>query len=373
MDIQTNNFNAALVIPALNPPDSLPDYAELLAKCGAKRIIIVNDGSNCQFQNIFDRLAALEYCTVLHHEANQGKGQALKTAFNYYLQHFRQEFQGVIMADADGQHRAEDICHLASLLDEEKNELLLGCRDFDLPDVPWRSRFGNHLTSAVFKGLYGSSLSDTQTGLRGLPNQQLDWICQLKGNRFEFEINMLIQGRKRGVALQQVPISTIYYDNNAGSHYQTIRDSWPIFLALISGLVEYILSAAISGIVDLGLFLFLNSLFADIQNTGLRLAFALGPARIASSTINYTLNRRLVFGSGRLKRSSAPRYYLLWGCQLLLAWALVFIGELSLPIHVAWIKIMVDLLLALLSYQIQLRWVFAHPHNRRNAGQQATL
>ncbi|MEG1998047.1 MAG: GtrA family protein, partial [Clostridiales bacterium] len=304
---------------------------------------------------------ALEYCTVLHHARNLGKGQALKTAFLCYMQNYSHCFQGVIMADADGQHMPEDICRIAALLDDTQEEILLGCRDFNLPTVPRRSRIGNRLTSTVFRILYGSQLNDTQTGLRGLSNQQLSWICKLPGSRFEFEINMLIESRKRGVTFHQIPISTVYFDNNANSNYHTIRDSWPIMLALLSGLFEYLLSAAASGVIDLGLFLLLNALLPTWLQTGLRLAIALCSARIASSLLNYTLNRKLVFGANRRKRSSVGRYYILWGCQLSLAWVFVYLGEMTIPIHVGWIKIMVDLLLALLSYQIQLHWVFAHP------------
>ncbi|MCR4963742.1 MAG: bifunctional glycosyltransferase family 2/GtrA family protein [Firmicutes bacterium] len=352
-------LNVAILIPAYNPPPALIDYVEQLIASGAKRILIVNDGSAPEYEPTFSRLEENAFCTVLRHPANQGKGAALKTGFRYYLQHYCDSFRGVVMADADGQHRIEDILHIESLLQEDAGEIILGCRDFDLPEVPWRSRFGNGLSGAVFRFLYGGSLRDTQTGLRGLPNKQLTWISELPGNRFEYEINMLIYCRKRNVALREVPISTIYFDNNAGSHFRTFRDVKPIFLALMSGLFEYAFSAICGGVVDLGIFLLLNAMLSDMPNTGLRLAISLSVARICSSIPNFLLNHRRVFDSQRRKRSSAPRYYCLWLAQLTAAWILVWLGERTLPLHVGWIKIIVDFILMIISYQIQLRWVFA--------------
>ena len=359
-------LNVAILIPAFNPPPALVEYVDQLIESGAQRILIVNDGSAPTYKQTFARLAERPCCTILHHESNKGKGEALKTGFRYYLQNYKDDFRGIVMADADGQHRIEDILHIESLLEADADEIILGCRNFDLPEVPGRSRFGNGLSGAVFRFLYGGHLTDTQTGLRGIPNKQLPWISQLPGSRFEYEINMLIYCRKRNVALREVPISTIYFDNNAGSHFRTFRDVKPIFFALLSGLFEYAFSAVCSGVVDLGIFLLVNAYLSDLPNSALRLAISLSIARICSSIPNYLINRRIVFLSHRKKRSSAPRYYCLWLSQLLVAWLLVFIGESTLPLHVGWIKIFVDCILVIISYQIQLHWVFAKPDAERS-------
>ena len=93
---------------------------------------------------------------------NQGKGQALKTAFTYIQE---QNIYGtVVTADADGQHKVWDIFRTANKASENPNKLILGVRAFS-GKVPLRSRFGNSLTKALFKLQTGVGVTDTQTGL----------------------------------------------------------------------------------------------------------------------------------------------------------------------------------------------------------------
>ncbi|GBF12600.1 glycosyltransferase family 2 protein [Tepidibacillus sp. HK-1] len=229
--------NYAIIIPALNPTNSLVDYVKSLLEEGAAQIIVVNDGSKEELDDIFTELNKIEGCTVLTHETNQGKGRALKTAFQYYLE-FHKDLEGVITADADGQHSLEDVYKVAKAIENSDQGIVLGVRDFSKPNVPFRSNIGNRITSLIFRLLFGYKLEDTQTGLRGIPNKILPQIQELKGERYEYEINMLIYTTKMNIKISEVPIQTLYFNNNAGSHYKSILDSIRVLSILISGFLR---------------------------------------------------------------------------------------------------------------------------------------
>lgn len=232
----SQKLNSAVIIPALNPVPELAGLVRELLNRGIPKVIVVNDGSGSTYGSIFKEIEKLENCIVLVHKINRGKGRALKTAFSYFLKHFP-DLSGVVTADADGQHSADDICNICGILSNVQNSIVLGVRNFREKNVPKRSYIGNTVTSHIFRLLYGSRLHDTQTGLRGIPSPELSWMVEIAGERYDFEINMLIRARHRKLGFKTVPIKTLYFNNNSGSHYNTIKDSFRILKILISGKV----------------------------------------------------------------------------------------------------------------------------------------
>ena len=120
-----------------------------------------------------------------------GKGEALKTGFRYISRHYGAAHY-VVTADSDGQHAAEDVYRIAEEAKRHPNDLLLGVRDFSEGDIPPKSLFGNRMTSFIFALLYGKKLSDTQTGLRAFGTGLLAFMLDVRGKRFEYELQMLI-------------------------------------------------------------------------------------------------------------------------------------------------------------------------------------
>lgn len=213
--------NQVVIIPALNPPEQIIEYVEDLLAQGFAHIIVVDDGSKPSTDYIFNELRNVGRCTVLVHDVNKGKGRALKTAFTYCINHFP-TIDGVVTADADGQHALEDVCHVANFFAKNPTDLVLGIRNFKESHVPKRSYIGNTITSFGYQLLFRSKLQDTQTGLRAIPFSHLEKMILLKGERYEYEINMLIYANKRNLNISEVMIQTIYHNNNEGSYYRTI-------------------------------------------------------------------------------------------------------------------------------------------------------
>ena len=81
-------------------------------------------------------------------------------------------------------------------------------------------------TNRLFCGI---RLSDTQTGLRAVPASLFPELLQVRGDRFEYETNMLLQMERMGIAFVEQPIATVYDKEEYSSHYNAVKDSWRIF------------------------------------------------------------------------------------------------------------------------------------------------
>ena len=212
----------AVAIPSLDPDEKLPALIDNLKAAGFETILVINDGSAPQYDPFFEQ-AAEKGCIVLKHAVNWGKGRALKTAFNYFLNELP-GLEGMVTVDSDGQHSVQDTIRCANQLLAHPQALILGCRNFKEQGIPLRSRFGNVLTCKVLKALCGVAVSDSQTGLRGFSRRVMLAFMQTKGERFEYETNMLIDTKEKEIPIREIPIETIYIENNATSHFNPLKD-----------------------------------------------------------------------------------------------------------------------------------------------------
>lgn len=350
--------NIIILIPSLNPDGALPNYVQSLLRAGFQKLLIVNDGSTVN-TDYFEKLSSLEGCTVLNHTENRGKGCALKTGFSYIMEHYTPaEVAGVVTADADGQHSVHDTIEVAKCL-SESGDFVLGTRDFTGADVPPKSSFGNRLTTAVFAAIYGKKISDTQTGLRGIPYSFLRDCLNCPGERFDYEIRMLITAVTNKLSIKELPIETIYYEGNRETHFHAVKDSVRIYKVILSQGIKYLVSSFSSFLVDISVFSLFTWLLTNIINPHAALFFATAGARILSSLFNYTINRKVVFKTGTSPQKSLFRYYSLCVFQALVSWILVTLIYAQLKQSATLIKIPVDTLLFFASYHIQRLWVFS--------------
>lgn len=226
----------AIVLPSLDPDRKFEDVVNGLLEKGFQHIVIVDDGSDQGHQRWFEKAGENPECVVLHHPVNRGKGRALKTAFAHVLEK-EPELAGVITIDGDGQHLVEDIIACGERMLAEGDKVVLGCRDFDQPGVPPRSVAGNKTTSRMFRIFCGIRITDTQTGLRAIPRRFLKPFCEIDGERFEYETNMLLQMKRRGISFVEQSITTVYDPEDYSSHYHAVKDSWRIFKVMFRYLV----------------------------------------------------------------------------------------------------------------------------------------
>lgn len=350
-------MDITVIIPSLNPDEKLLRVVQGMLDAGFTDVLLVNDGSDEQHLAPFRQAEALPGVTVLRHEVNRGKGRALKTAFAYILEQ-RPECRGVVTVDGDGQHGAADVLRLAQALLADDSRLYLGVRDFSRPEVPARSRFGNRTTSLTFRLLCGLRISDTQTGLRGIPRQFLKPLMEVSGERFEYETNMLLELRRLRLPYAELPIETIYIEENQTSHFRPVRDSLRIYWLILRHFVGYMGASLGCFLLDLALFTLCGRLlFAGLPEE-LQILWSTVAARICSSLLNFTLNRRAVFRSRESLGQTLWKYYALCICQMLASAGLVALVCALLPLPQTLAKFLVDTVLFCVSYQIQRRFIF---------------
>ena len=356
----------AVVLPSLDPDEKFARVVDGLVEAGFAHIAIVDDGSAADHRCFFEEAAAKPGCTVLTHEVNRGKGRALKTAFSY-VRETLPELAGVITIDGDGQHLLPDILACGDRMLAEEGTVVLGCRDFNQPGIPPRSVAGNKTTSRFFRLLFGIHLSDTQTGLRAIPAELLGPFCDIEGERFEYETNMLLHMKRMGVPFVEQPIATVYDPEDYSSHYNAVKDSLRItrvmlrFLTTGSGF-RYLVSAVCSWLVDNGLYVLLLTLLASGLGTALASTVSQVSARVLSSLFNFTMNDRYVFRRGGNHWKALGKYYCLCIPQTLISVvllsSLVAALEIASPTLAVTVKILIELILFVISYFIQKKWVF---------------
>ena len=354
----------SVVLPSLDPDEKLTAVIDGLLEYGFSDIILINDGSKKENLHYFEEAAAAHpQIHLLHHEVNRGKGAALKTAFTWFLAH-RPDALGVVTVDGDNQHHPEDTRACCEHM-LQTGHVVLGCRDFTLDHVPARSRFGNHTTSLIFKIFCGMTISDTQTGLRAIPRAALEVLNTVKGERFEYETNMLLAMKDHGIPFDEVKIRTVYIEENKSSHFHVIRDSWRIYKLILAHFFRYTISSLVAAVVDTGGFALFSYLFSTFL-TGFSLTAAAAVlARVLSSLLNFFMNQRLVFQTNARTGRAMLRYYMLAVPQMIAqvlltqgAFALLGIGDGQGGLRTLVYAIVMTVLF-IVSYMIQQRWVFA--------------
>lgn len=337
-------MSSVIIIPVFEPDVKIIEVINKLLVSTDLPLCIVDDGS--QDKHIFkDPIFLNKRIILLQHAVNMGKGAALKTAFNYILNQYP-DLKGVVTLDADGQHAVPDVIKLIENV-RITNDLVLGVRSFSLFDkaIPLKSRIGNVFTRLVWRFLIGSKVTDTQTGLRGIPVSLMKKCLNILSNRYEFETEMLLMAKQMNLPLKEVSINTIYIDQNRGTHFNPFTDSFKIYFVLFM----FSCSSFVSTFVDyLSFYLLMSTL-----NVGTSFIFA----RLISFGVNYNLNKNFVFRSAKDGKKSFFKYLLLFSFNLLVGYYFIeYVSLQGMPKMVS--KITVDIFLFLLNFVVQREFVF---------------
>jgi glycosyltransferase involved in cell wall biosynthesis len=209
----------AAVIPAYNEEKHIGEVVRRTRQNLAD-VLVVDDGSADKTAERAREAGA----QVIVHEQNKGKGETIKTGLRYWMD---RQFDLVIILDADGQHRPEEIDRfIAAALSADQPKLVLGNRMKDISSMPLVRRFVNRWMSQKISAVCGQEIPDTQCGYR-LLHRQL--IPEMLGGaaRFDYETEMLIIASHKGFRIASVPISTVYSDEVSSIH--PVRDTVRFF------------------------------------------------------------------------------------------------------------------------------------------------
>ncbi|MBR1724958.1 MAG: bifunctional glycosyltransferase family 2/GtrA family protein, partial [Ruminococcus sp.] len=282
------------LIPSYEPDERLVKLVQDVTAAGFAAVV-VDDGSGEDYREIFD--SASGYAHVISYPDNRGKGAALKTGYSYIAASFTDST--VVTMDSDGQHTVPDAMNISRAAEARPGSLILGSRAL-AENVPLRSRFGNSVTRGVYRLSTGLAVHDTQTGLRAFHTSMLPLMMKIPGDRYEYEMNVLLELAKLDIPIREVPIETIYIDNNSGSHFDTVKDSARIYKEIL----KFSASSLLGFGVDYALYSLITALFGIPAAANII-------ARIVSSTVNFTVNRKLVFESDKPLGRAALQYFTL--------------------------------------------------------------
>ncbi|MBU1343410.1 MAG: bifunctional glycosyltransferase family 2/GtrA family protein [Proteobacteria bacterium] len=359
-------MNPVVIIPAYRPDKkTLSNIVEQIAGFDVAKIIIVDDGSGPEFKSVFEQVETIPKTLVLYHEANQGKGAALRTGFRH-VKDYRISCTSVITVDADGQHLPEDVDKIIGSIKKHPGSLVLGVRKFK-GNVPLRSLLGNKATYLMFRGLVGQTISDTQTGLRGIPCSLLEELLALRSDRYAYELEMLLTLVQKKVPVKEVTITTVYEDNNSVSSFNPVSDSFMIYKTLFlwwftfrfKQLLKYSLSGMFSTIADFGAYILLINLSCGFVTASIL-------ARILSVMIHFSANKYFTFSyKDAPNLLEIAKYLVVVGFNLSSSIFLiyVFIQYLSAGEVVA--KVMAQLLLFFATYALLNGFVFLRQKRNR--------
>lgn len=351
-------MNATALVPSYNPEGKLLQVVQGLLGAGFSRVIVVDDGSSPGCEAQFQAIAALPGAVLLRHPQNRGKGCALKTGYRYFLEHPRGHI-GVVSVDGDGQHLPADALACAEALERNLHCLVFGARDFWQKNVPLRSRLGNLITAAIFR-MIGAGVRDTQTGLRAMGPEVIEKVIGLPGDRFEYETNVILAMAGLSIQPVEVPITTVYEEaGKHRSHFRTVQDSLRVYRQIFS----FCASSFSSFLVDIAVFTAVSALLRGSMPLGVQLLWASVAARAVSLTVNYLINKRLVFRAGQ---NAFLKFMAVAVGKLALSYLLVYgLTSLFPPLETAF-KIAVDFALFWVGFRLQRLWVFLSHKGAKN-------
>lgn len=351
METCDKKWKGMIIIPALNPDDKMIELIKDLKQKGFNDILLVNDGSKLEYEKYFRKAQEKYDCNVIANFRNLGKGRALKYAFNYVLTNFP-EIEAVVTVDCDGQHKPDDVAKLIQKSKETKEtDLILGVRKFD-KKVPLKSSFGNKMTRSTMNIFCGVKVSDANTGLRLFTRTVMEKFLDTSGERFSYEINMLLETKEKEIGIVEVPIETIYYENNKSTHFRPIVDSVRIY----SLFLKYILASVLSFAIDFGVFAIMCALTKSITAAWYIMISTI-IARVVSSLFNYVVNRKTVFKSKKSTRAMIM-YFSLVVINMFISGTCVDLFVKHLLFNEILAKIIVDGVLFILNFIIQREFIF---------------
>ncbi|MCF6249492.1 MAG: bifunctional glycosyltransferase family 2/GtrA family protein [Desulfobacula sp.] len=348
-----------IVIPAYNPEkEILIALVKQILTFDIEKLIVINDGSNPECSDVFNSLEKIEKITVLYHKENLGKGAALRTGFEHILK-FKMPCKSIITVDADGQHLPGDVKKIIDRAGQMPDAFILGVRQFK-GHIPLRSLLGNKMTYLMFRGLVGKKISDTQTGLRAIPKCHLDKIVTLSSDRYAYELEMLLTLVQDGLPIIEVPVATVYQNNNEVSSFRPIADSVMVYQTLFmwwfsfrfKQLLKYSLSGVFSTIADFGAYIILINLSCGFVTASIL-------ARMLSILIHFSSNKYFTFSyKNAPDLSEIAKYLLVVVFNLVSSIFLIFIFVRYLSMGEVVAKVVAQMLLFFATYTLLNGFVF---------------
>ncbi len=333
-----------IIIPAFNPGEIITEVVEK-TRHYSQNLILIDDGCDAKNKIILSKLEQLPEVTLLTHSENQGKGFAIHTGVEYAL---KNHAQTIIMLDSDGQHRPEELPKFLELADSTPFNLVIGVRT-EIDKMPLRSKIGNVSMAKIFGFLYGQKLKDTQSGYRMMSAKFARlFLDNVEAGRYETEMQMLMFAAKSKIHIDEIPITTQYFDGNSNSKFRPFVDS----LRVLGSFAKYSGVGFASFLLDYSVFIFLSS-FLGIYFITAHLC-----SRIISGVFNFAANRRFVFNHNHSLGKSISKYLVAVALSLAISSTLLYLFVDVLQVKTSVAKLFAEASTFLLNYLVLKHFVF---------------
>lgn len=211
-----------VVMPAYNAVDTISDIVNRIKKINLD-IIVIDDGST----DNTTQAAFQEGAFVISHSTNMGKGFSLRDGFDYAL---RNNYDGVIIMDADGQHDPQEIAAFLKLAQDSNADIIIGNRMLNPKDMPFVRFLANKIMSFIISYICKTKIPDTQCGFKFIKTGVLKNI-KLNSSRYDIDTEILIKAGRENFKICSMPIKSIY-SKHISSKIKPLKDTI-IFLKLL--------------------------------------------------------------------------------------------------------------------------------------------
>ncbi len=328
--------NTTVLIPASGPSETLGILVHGLHTRGCT-IVVPCDGGEAACDAVFHLTG--ESAQVIPLPQNAGRAEMIRAGIAHVReQHARHV---VVTADANGVYGVEDILRVARIAQENTGKLILGARIYERVRIP---AFLLHVAYRFFAKL---DVRDLTTRLRAFDEALSGLLMDVPGEPDEYEMNVLLRCAKENVPILETKIDAKYPDGGAGNLFSAFRH----YLRVYGNMIKFSLSSFAGFVTDYAMFNLLYFLASGMGD--FRIDFANYTARVISATINYTINRRLVFKSNENVVKTAVQYYAL--ATLILignTYILSFLIE-NVRMNAQIAKLLTEILFFLMSWVVQ--------------------
>lgn len=326
------NSEIVILIPVYNPGEGIINLVKGL-KEKSYTVVIVNDGSNDKYHTIFESI--VDDCQIINCPYSKGKGNAIKKGLNFIKVH-NQDKKGVCILEEN--YPIDQIIELNDLFEQEK--------------IFFVHTKGKRFLSKIFSMIYHQEFKNVDSSLIGFSMKYLDQMLEVDEKCYE--VQALINCVQKEIKVEEI------VSNQNKEFFHVKNKNSAILYVIFLHLFRFISSSIISSVIDVLLAWFLLDVLKIWMSSDFwRIATASLVARIISTIENYIYNKKIVFKERTESKQTGRRFMILTVAITVLSTLFVYVASTLNIMSEKLAKPVGDLLLFLLSYNVQMKWVFS--------------
>lgn len=327
------NSEMVILMPVYNPSERIVNYVKKL-KENNYQVVLINDGSKSEYHSLFEKM--VHDCKIISYPLFKGKGYAIKKGIHYIKEHL-QDKKGIIILE--NEYDLMHINHIRTLINKNSQKMCVVHHK------------GKRFLTKLFSMIYNKKFIDVDSELFGFSMNYLDQMMTVDENCYE--VQSLIQSVQNNQEIEEIQLENKQQPFHLKN--KTIQVLYVIFLHLI----RFVSSSIISSVIDVLLaWILLDVLKIWMTSDFWRIALSSLIARVLSAIVNYVINKKYVFKEKTNSKQTAIRFLILTIVITILSTLFVYVASSLHIMSEKLAKPVGDLLLFLLSYSAQTKWVF---------------